>query len=185
MRKKEKLARHAAEVQRSKGQIPETRAIDEEFSRRLERIDRRKAESGGGISKAKPDGGARRKTAADLLAKRGAELLPSGETRKREAKREASRKRKNPYVTRRIRLLSRYPEWRRRVIDAWDEGAREALRVNLMPQSKRARELSASLVERVMDESSAIFGDWRKPSPTRSTFSGSGESSVGKSVITP
>ena len=190
MSKKERLVRRASEAQRQQGKLPEVSAIDSEFSQRLERIDRKRAEApaaGKGGAGASPI--TVRERADAMLRERGAQALSEHEASRYERRRTALRKRSRspmePFVRRRVKLLVRKPDWRRRLMDAWDEGAREAFRLGIHPGSSKAKKIQATLVERVLDASSAVFGDWRKPPPTRITSSGTGGQQTGSRIVLP
>ena len=182
--KKERLSSMAADAQRERGKIPDTRAIDELWTDTLQRQDRKASEGVG----AKPGKRSQRReqTAGQReLAERGSRVMSHQEAARYEARRpkRVAGDAKGRLAMARLKLLAMYPDWHERVKSAWDAGAREALRMGLPVMSEKFKEVQATFVERVMDQSSAAFGDWRKPPRRRSIMTGSGQKQTSDTVI--
>lgn len=187
--RKDRLASQAAETQRRKGELPDSRAIDSVFSETLERIDRKK-EVRGSILKQRRDRGDRSTprtppAAEKELAKRGSRVLSPQEASSYEKRRPDPTPRDvlSKRAWRRIRLLKYKPDWRKKMLDAWDEGARIAFRQGY--SSKGMRHIQDLKVIEVLDQSSAVFGEWRKEPKKRLTASGTGGNQTSSGIILP
>ena len=66
----------------------------------------------------------------------------------------------------RLKLLKQFPEWDARVHAAWLSGEHDAMMSGSEPErtdAYRRHMRQAESVIKVLDESSAVFGDWRTP----------------------
>lgn len=165
-RKKEWLLHQAAEAQRKQGALPNLEEAERFWIETLERVDKKKTER-----PAPPPSTPSPKNerpASQLLKERGTRILTPEEI-KREA---AEEPRGYPTPTARLavlrlRLLYQYPDWRQRVIDAINQGVREAwpYRDKTMPfEGTRVPAIRLAVwskVRAVLDASSAVFGDWQ------------------------
>jgi hypothetical protein len=193
---KQKLIRDATAMRRANGQEPSTREDDTFWAAQLEEADRRDRDA----KNRQP-----RKTRSSLareLSIRAVEklrlgsedfgneggALPASEKKLRWARARGVRRRRAVkqlplkdklelwQKRRRLRLLQLFPDWARKIRNAYDEGARAG-----------ARDIDGKLpiaahqglaITKVLDESNATFGDWRALRP-RSAMS---LPNVGKTV---
>lgn len=169
LQKKESLLARAAEAQRRNGKLPNTRADDAVWSQILADTERRTAESKV-APKATLDTNPAR-SAEKAIAQSGGELL-NGAAARREMRR-MSPKRGTKTIEaklalRRLRMLQLLPEWQTRVVDAINEGARQAV----LRGVRDMRLLIWMEVRKVLDASSLAFGQWDRAPEQKVVVSG-------------
>jgi len=171
---KHSLIADAAEAERRNGLMPDTRAADSLFTGVLQTAAKVRAER-------KPSASHERKHVSDVMrdlsaeARRqlqedhGVSILSPVQLKQLNANRAATlaKKRALPerdkaeifMMRRRLRLLSMFPDWRAKVIEAVNEGHRRSI-VDVNHRSIVYHQ-GIALIE-LCEESCELFGDWRK-----------------------
>lgn len=172
---KDALLRDASEAQRKNGKLPDSRADDELWAAQLEKVDQatedvKKAARG---KKTKHAPRAMSEDTRRTLEERGWTVLGPAQMRTRAERRRARRAAEAAGLTpqdkaelfmmaRRLTLLGYYPEWKARIIAAYDLGARLAA---ADPNCMHPELVQDACIREVLDASSELFGDWRALRP--------------------
>lgn len=161
---KDSLLKDAAEMQRQRGDLPTSEANDAEWSEQLRVYERSKSEDRPVIAKpVERQRAPGRKGSKELIEERGGAVLTPEQIAATERQRERKRRLANrkeqiesALALRRLKMLAKLPDWRAKVLKAWEDGQRLAI---ANPGTDPSA-MSGAFVGRVLDESSAMFGPW-------------------------
>jgi len=185
---KDSLVKDCLDSERANGVMPNPRAADDFIKPILEDMDRKTAEA---KPKSKIDKGpdeyerfgrfqeqVRREQEALKAVERG----PNVKRPKFKIQRDLTLEEQKEMVlaARRLQILMKLPDWHRKIIHAWNEGARQMWNSESSEQNIACNKWQGFKIYEVLDKSNEIFGDWRKPPAEILTFSGSGNKSVGR-----
>lgn len=157
---KNSLLKDAAECQRRNGLLPDTNADDVFWQEQLNELDRRKAEA---KPRSKSDHSER---AEELVSQSGATLLGADEARReldRLTPKRTGKTVEGQLACKRLAILRGVPEWRQKVWDAINRGARNA-------HVLKAKDMRLCIwleVRKVLDESNKALGRWDAPPEQR------------------
>lgn len=165
-RVKDKLLEGAAEAQRRNGLIPNTRLDETIWSDVLRSLDQKDAHK----TPAKPDRNPAR-SAKVALERSGAELLDAVDARREMRRMTPRRVKQTPeakLAITRLQILKFIPEWRRQIMTALNEGARQATQLG-----GDMRLLIWMEIRKVLDASNKAVGyRWDRLPEKKATVSG-------------